>query len=66
MTAPLNPSITDSPQETLVVFDLRVHGSRSRLYDQRRAWGYRASVECLDRDHSALIVQAGGARRLAR
>ncbi len=65
MTAPLNPSITDSSPETLVVFDLRVHGARSRLNDQKRAWGRRASVERLDKDHSALIVRAGGARRIA-
>lgn len=63
MTAPLNPSIIDSPPETLVVFDLHVHGSRSWLNDQRRAWGRRASVERLDQDHSALVVRAGGARR---
>ncbi len=63
MTAPLNRSITDSLPETLVVFDLRVPGSQSRLNDQRRAWGYHASVKRLDRDHSALIVRAGGARR---
>ncbi len=65
MSAPLRRSIQDSPPETLVVFDLRTRGSHARLNDQRRSWGHHASIERLDRDHSALIIRAGGAQSIS-
>jgi hypothetical protein len=53
----------DGPYE-LIVFDLRVLRARRRFLSERAAWGEDATVELLDPDHAAMIVNAGGAFRV--
>ncbi|MDP9438810.1 MAG: hypothetical protein M3P49_08700 [Actinomycetota bacterium] len=60
------PSIQDRPPETLIVFDCRGPGAKSRLWRERRAWGARATVEGLGDGRAVLMVRLGGAMELAR
>ncbi len=66
MTAPLNPSITDSPPETLIIA-FRIISRRS--WDELQGWhavlpGSR--IEHVMYGIYVLIVPPGGAQRLAR
>ena len=51
--------------EILTLFDLRIPGVVERLHRERAAWQERSDIEALDQNHFVLIVQPGGARRLA-
>jgi hypothetical protein len=50
----------------VVLFDLRLPGVADRLLRERAAWQGQSDIQALDGNHFALIVKAGGARRLAR
>jgi hypothetical protein len=49
----------------VVLFDLRLPGTTERLHRERAAWQEQSDIEALDQNHFVLIVQPGGARRLA-
>lgn len=66
MTAPLQPSIADSPLETLVVFDFRVPGTGRRMRREAYSWKSCASIERLDQYHAVMTIRPGGARELIR
>lgn len=55
-----------SSQCMVVLFDLRLPGVADRLHRERATWQGQSDIEALDENVSALIVKAGGARRLAR
>ena len=55
-----------SSQCMVVLFDLRLPGVADRLLRERAAWQGQSDIQALDGNHFALIVKAGGARRLAR
>jgi hypothetical protein len=52
-------------EELWILFDCRVPGTRNRLYQERRAWGFCAKVENLGHSCAVLVVRPGGARRAA-
>jgi hypothetical protein len=54
-----------SSQYIIVLFDLRLPGTAQRLDRERAAWQAESDTESLDENHVALLVQPGGARRLA-
>ena len=65
MIAP-QPSIQDSPPETLVIFDFRLPGTGCRMRREMYAWKSCASIERLDQYHAVVTIRPGGARELAR
>jgi hypothetical protein len=60
-----NQAYHDSRRYELIIFDVRIPGVAERLHRERAAWQEAADIEALDADHFALVVRAGGARRLA-
>ena len=54
-----------SSQYIIILFDLRLPGTAQRLDRERAAWQAQSDTESLDENHVALLVQPGGARRLA-
>ncbi len=53
-------------EEIWVLFDCRIPGMRNQLYRERRAWGFRATVENLGNGCAVLLVRPGGTRRLTK
>ena len=49
----------------LAIYDVRIPGAAERLHNERAAWQEQSDIEALDQNHFVLIVQPGGARRLA-
>jgi hypothetical protein len=60
----LHTSRREDAPYALIVFDLRASRARRRLLSERAAWGEDATIELLDPDHAAMIVNAGGAFRV--
>jgi hypothetical protein len=58
--------VYNEPPELLTLFDCREPGAKLRLFRERRAWGFRATVENLGHGRVVLIVRPGGALGLAR
>jgi hypothetical protein len=56
----------NNSQCMVVLFDLRLPGVADRLHRERATWHGQSDIQALDENHLALIVKAGGARRLAR
>jgi hypothetical protein len=56
----------NSSQCMVVLFNLRLPGVADRLHRERAAWQGQSDIEALDENHFALIVKAGGARKLSR
>ncbi len=48
-----------------ILFDLRIPGMAERLHCEKAAWQEQSDIEALDENHFVLIVQPGGAQRLA-
>jgi hypothetical protein len=61
-----NSIIQDSSPETLIVFDCRGPGAKSRLHREHRAWGPSATMESLGYGRVVLVVRPGGAVEIAR
>lgn len=55
-----------SETEVWIAFDCCGPGPQNRFLRERRAWGVRATVECLGFGRVVLVVRPGGAVRLAR
>lgn len=53
-------------EEVWIAVDCRGLGAKSRLHQERRAWGPRATVEGLGHGCLVLVVRPSGALELAR
>jgi len=62
MDAPQEEFYSKPETEVWIAFDCRGHGAQSRLLQERRVWGSRASLESLGYRRVVLVVRPGGAR----
>jgi hypothetical protein len=60
--APQDQAYTNTPQYTLIVFDVRIPGTVEALSGWRAAWQGKCDIGAIDKEHFVLVIHAGMAR----